>query len=131
MTTIAIIPARGGSKGVPRKNLQTINGETLVARAIRTTMAARLVDAVYVSTEDAEIKAESLRCGANVITRPDALARDESLTDDVIVDAVCRIGHGDINCTIQDIVQIVLDFSRSSNFSISHKILFSQKAKCL
>jgi CMP-N-acetylneuraminic acid synthetase len=52
---IAIIPARGGSKGVPGKNLRRIGGRSLIERAVDACRAARLVDAVYVSTDDAEI----------------------------------------------------------------------------
>ena len=54
---IAIIPARGGSKGVPGKNLRRVGGRSLVERAVEACRAARLVDEVYVSTDDADIAA--------------------------------------------------------------------------
>ena len=54
---IAIIPARGGSKGVPGKNLRRVGGRSLVERAIDACRAARLVEEVYVSTDHAEIAA--------------------------------------------------------------------------
>ena len=60
---IAIIPARGGSKGVPGKNLRRVGGRSLVERAVDACRAARLVDEVYVSTDDAEIAASSRDCG--------------------------------------------------------------------
>ena len=78
----AIIPARGGSKGIPRKNLQTINGETLLARCIRT--CKRAVDDVLVSTDDDEIAEEALRHRSRLRWRPEHLSRDDSVTWDAV-----------------------------------------------
>lgn len=84
--TTAIIPARGGSKGLPRKNLRRLCGQTLLARCIGTCQAAGLD--VVVSTEDAAIAAEAVRCKARVHTRPESLAQDDSTTWDVVRDAI-------------------------------------------
>lgn len=78
----AIIPARGGSKGIPRKNLRTINGETLLARCIRTCKS--VVGDVLVSTDDDEIAEEALRRRARLRWRPDYLSRDDSSTWDAV-----------------------------------------------
>lgn len=88
---VAIIPARGGSKGIPRKNLQSVHGQTLVGRAVRTSLAAEWIAKVYVSTEDSEIADEAERCGATVIPRPAELAADEALTEDVLLHALGMI----------------------------------------
>jgi CMP-N-acetylneuraminic acid synthetase len=56
---IAIIPARGGSKGVPGKNLRRVGGRSLVARAVDACRAARRIAEVYVGTDDAEIAASA------------------------------------------------------------------------
>jgi CMP-N-acetylneuraminic acid synthetase len=88
MSTLCIIPARGGSKGVPRKNLQLVGGVPLLARAIRTAQAAALVDRVAVSTEDAEIAAVARGAGVEVIDRPVELASDEARTDAVLLHAL-------------------------------------------
>lgn len=72
--TVAIIPARGGSQGVPRKNLQRVGGVPLVARAIAAARAAASVDRVIVSTDDAEIAAVAHEWGAQVVERPNSLA---------------------------------------------------------
>jgi CMP-N-acetylneuraminic acid synthetase len=76
MTTHAFIFARGGSKGLPRKNLRTIGRLPLVAHSLR--MAARIdaIDGIFLSTEDGEIAALALEHGARVIERPAELATD-------------------------------------------------------
>jgi N-acylneuraminate cytidylyltransferase len=76
---LAVIPARGGSKGIPRKNLQLLAGKPLVAHAIETGRAARLVTRVVCSTDDPEIAALARAAGAEVpFLRPAELARDTS-----------------------------------------------------
>ena len=92
MRALGVIPARGGSKGVPRKNLRELGGETLVARAVRGALAARTLDLVVVSTDDEAIAAEALRAGADVVRRPAELATDESPTADALVHAVEALG---------------------------------------
>ena len=72
--TVAIIPARGGSKGVPRKNVLPVGGVPLIARAVASARAARRVDLVVVSTDDAEIARVAEDAGALVVDRPAELA---------------------------------------------------------
>lgn len=80
MRLLAVIPARGGSKGVPRKNLRLLAGRPLVAWSIAAAREAAGVDRVVVSTDDAEIAAVSRSFGAEVMMRPPELARDDSPT---------------------------------------------------
>ena len=82
--TIAIIPARGGSKGIPRKNIKRFNGKTLIALSIEYARSAGSVDGVYVSTEDAEIARISQQFGAEVIPRPRELAGDSATTESAV-----------------------------------------------
>jgi len=82
---VAIIPARGGSKGIPRKNLQPLCGKPLIAYSIEAALAARLVERVVVSTDDEEIAEVARRYGAEVpFLRPSALARGSSIIGDVV-----------------------------------------------
>lgn len=74
MNTIAVIPARGGSKGVPKKNIKELAGYPLLWYSIKTAMQA--FGRVYVSTENAEIKEVALRNGAQIIDRPKEFASD-------------------------------------------------------
>ncbi|WP_419659014.1 NeuA4: N-acetylneuraminate cytidylyltransferase [Desulfosarcina variabilis str. Montpellier] len=86
--TILIIPARGGSKNIPRKNLRPLNGKPLIYYTIKSALQSKLVDHVIVSTEDKEIALFSKRFGADVLSRPSNLAMDDVSLDPVIVHAV-------------------------------------------
>lgn len=74
--TIAIIPARGGSKRLPGKNLLPLGSKPLIQHSIDAALASRIFDAVVVSTDDAAIKAASLSAGALVVDRPESLSGD-------------------------------------------------------
>lgn len=76
MKTIAIIPARGGSKRLPGKNSMLLGGIPLVAHSILYAQTDSRIDAVYVSTDDTEIKKIAIAYGAQVIDRPQHLAGD-------------------------------------------------------
>ncbi|PRZ06548.1 YrbI family 3-deoxy-D-manno-octulosonate 8-phosphate phosphatase [Isoptericola sp. CG 20/1183] len=69
-SVLVVVPARGGSAGVPLKNLQRVGGSSLVARAVRSAAAAPAVTDVVVSTDHAEIAREAARHGARVVERP-------------------------------------------------------------
>ena len=87
MTIVAIIPARGGSKRLPRKNIVPILGAPMIAWVIQACQRSRHITGVYVSTEDQEIAEVARRYGATVTPRPQALATDEVQKQDVIVQA--------------------------------------------
>ena len=86
--TVALIPARGGSKGIPGKNLARVGGRSLVARSVLHARAAVAIDDVYVSTDDDAIAAEARRVGARVIERPAAIAGDTASTESAIEHAL-------------------------------------------
>jgi len=76
---IGFIFARGGSKGVPRKNIRLLAGKPLIAYAVETALASKLINRVIVSTDDAEIAAVARKYGAEVpFMRPKELAADDS-----------------------------------------------------
>lgn len=85
MSTLAIIPVRGGSKGIPRKNLRDVGGKPLVVWTIEQALAATHDVRVVVSTEDAEIAQVAAAAGAEVIDRPAELAADTTATEPVIL----------------------------------------------
>ena len=84
---IGIIPARGGSKGIPRKNLREVGGETLIARGLDLLKQTQC-EKIYVSTDDNEIAKAGIDNGALVIHRPKELAEDQSSTESVLFHAV-------------------------------------------
>lgn len=79
--TIAVIPARGGSKGIPGKNLKLLKGSPLIAHTIRAARRCESIDRVFVSSDDEEILAVSRAVGAEVVKRPDELATDSASTE--------------------------------------------------
>lgn len=96
--TIAIIPARGGSKGIPRKNIANLAGKPLIAYSILAARHSRLIDRVIVSTEDEEIADVARNWGAEVpFLRPKELATDISSLGDVISYTKSRLGNDNKN----------------------------------
>ena len=76
-TVLAVVPARGGSKGIPRKNLCKVGGLSLIAHVARTTRALDWIDRAVLSTDDQEMAEEGRRHGLEVpFMRPDELATD-------------------------------------------------------
>ncbi|CAM2007624.1 acylneuraminate cytidylyltransferase family protein [Acanthopleuribacter pedis] len=88
MEMVAIIPARGGSKGLPHKNVRDLNGKPLLAWTVEAALGATSVGETYVSTEDDEIAAVARTHGAQVIARPAPLATDAALSRDVVLHAL-------------------------------------------
>ncbi len=80
---IAIIPARGGSKRLPRKNILPLKGKPLLGYVIETALASKLFDKVIVSTEDTEIKEIASEYDALIHHRNPSLAKDDSSVNDV------------------------------------------------
>ncbi|EKX65132.1 N-acylneuraminate cytidylyltransferase [Streptomyces ipomoeae] len=102
---VAVIPARGGSKGVPAKNLAPVGGVPLVARAVRECKAARLVTDVVVSTDDHAIAAAARESGAEVVLRPAAIAGDTATSEAAVLHALDA--HEALHGTPVDVVLLV------------------------
>jgi len=85
---ISIIPARGGSKGVPRKNIKKLRGKPLIAYSIEQSLSSSYIDQTIVSTEDEEIAKVSQEYGARVIVRPKELAEDTTPTEPVLIHVI-------------------------------------------
>lgn len=102
MTTLALIPLRGGSKSIPKKNIKEIAGKPLCAWVLEAASQAAHIDAVYVSTESAEIEAvvHSLNLNVKVIQRPNELATDEASTESVMLHFMDKVAFNNL-VTIQ------------------------------
>ncbi len=90
MDNLCIIPARGGSKRIPRKNVAELCGKPLIAYTIEAALRSGLFGAVVVSTDDAEIASVSRRYGAEVMDRSSRLSGDRATVIDVCLDVVAR-----------------------------------------
>ena len=88
MSVVAIVCARGGSKGIPRKNIRAFAGHPLIAWTIRAALAADGIEHVVLSSDDDDILAVAEAHGALPHRRPDALATDEAATEPVVLDVL-------------------------------------------
>lgn len=100
MRRVALIPARGGSKRLPRKNIIDFFGKPIIAWTIESALASRLFDQVVVSTEDSEIAAVAKKYGAAIDMRAPALATDSARVFDVCVDYLARHPGYDVLCCL-------------------------------
>ncbi|WP_320171771.1 acylneuraminate cytidylyltransferase family protein [Maridesulfovibrio sp.] len=104
---IAIIPARGGSKGLPGKNIRPLQGKPLIGWTVEAALAARHIDKIILSTDDDEIAGIAAKFGASVpFMRPAELASDTAIADDAYIYTVNRLNSEfgyDINelCILQ------------------------------
>lgn len=93
-SVLAIIPARGGSKGVPGKNLRVVNGKSLLAHTILMAQSSSFIDKVIVSSEDEKILSAARDVNPDVpFLRPQVLARDDTPSADVILHALQTLSH--------------------------------------
>jgi CMP-N-acetylneuraminic acid synthetase len=108
MNVLGITPARGGSKGIPKKNIKKIAGKPLIAWTIVPVKESKMLDRYVVSTEDEEIAQIVRGYGVEVLHRPSSLATDEASTLSVIQNAI-----NDITCDIVILFQATSPIRRS------------------
>lgn len=97
---VAMIPARGGSKTIPYKNIKMLNGKPLIYYTINAALNCSLIDDVFVSTEDDKVTKVAEECGAKVINRPSEFATDEADTECVLNHFVKNV-DADYYCLMQ------------------------------
>jgi len=101
MKAVGIIPARGGSKGILKKNIKLLRGKPLIQYTIEAALASK-ISRVIVSTDDEEIASVAKKCGAEVLMRPVELAQDHTPTLPVLQDVVARLNEAfDFVLTLQ------------------------------
>ncbi|MDX6744643.1 acylneuraminate cytidylyltransferase [Actinocorallia sp. A-T 12471] len=88
---VCVIPARGGSKGLPGKNLAKVGGVPLIVRTVRAARAAQTVGAVLVSTDDRAIAEAARAAGARVVDRPDELSGDTASSESAVLHAIATL----------------------------------------
>ncbi|CAN5830296.1 hypothetical protein BH24ACT6_BH24ACT6_14640 [soil metagenome] len=88
---IAVIPARGGSKGIPHKNLREVGGRPLLARAVDTCVARPAIDLVVVSTDDDAIAGTARAAGAEIVERPAELSGAAATSESALLHALTAL----------------------------------------
>lgn len=88
---ISIIPARGGSKGIPKKNIYEISGTPLISHTIAQSLQSELINETFVSTDCKEIAEISKAAGAEILMRPQDLANDTASSESALIDALKQI----------------------------------------
>ena len=91
--TSAIIPARGGSKGIPRKNIKLLNGKPLISYSIEDAIKVTGINDVFVSSDDDEILSIAKKYGAKEIKRPQEISGDFSSSEAAIMHAIIEINN--------------------------------------
>ncbi|MGE4465985.1 cytidylyltransferase domain-containing protein [Sphaerochaeta sp.] len=89
-TFISIIPARGGSKRLPRKNIRLLAGKPLISWTIESALGSKYIDKVIVSSDDDEILRISLETGAEIVKRPEYLGSETATTYDAVMHSLDR-----------------------------------------
>jgi YrbI family 3-deoxy-D-manno-octulosonate 8-phosphate phosphatase len=125
---IAIIPARGGSKGLPGKNLRRVAGRSLVQRAVDSCLAARHVDAVYVSTDDPAIARVAKEAGASVIVRPPDLAGDTASSESAVLHALDQLAPDRKVPAVLALVQCTSPFIRACDLDRGAELIMAGAA---
>ncbi|MFG1966430.1 N-acetylneuraminate synthase family protein [Nonomuraea sp. NPDC049028] len=93
MRVLAVVPARGGSAGVPLKNLAPVGGIPLVTRAVRAALRSELIDRVVVSTDHAGIAEAAKEAGAHVVDRPEELSGSTASSESAVLHALDTLGE--------------------------------------
>lgn len=129
MKAVCIIPARGGSKGVPKKNIKKIDGKPLLGYVIETTKKSKIFEHVVVSTEDDEIARIAKKYGAEVpFKRPKSLASDYAPMDKVLLHAVRTLYELNYDFDVFVWRDATTPFIKSEDIKKSIKLLQTKKA---
>ena len=125
---LAIIPARGGSKGVPGKNIKLLCGKPLIVYTIESAMAAKSIDRLILSTDDEEIAEVAKKVGVEIpFMRPVELAQDNSLAIDNYIYTIERLNR-EFDCNYEEFVVLLPTVPLRTSEDIDKAVeLFSQK----
>ncbi|KPD21776.1 acylneuraminate cytidylyltransferase family protein [Idiomarina zobellii] len=128
---VALITARGGSKGLPGKNIALLNGKPLIVWTILAAQKAASVDAVYVSTEDQAIAKVSQQAGVQVIPRPAELAQDDTSSEPVIAHAINYLKKQPLNVTSVTLLQPTSPLRSAQHIDEAYRIYANSDANCV
>ena len=127
---IALIPARGNSKGIPRKNLQDLGGKPLLAWTIEAALASDVFHTVYVSTEDAEVATVAQHYGATVLDRPPLLSMDHVQLDEVTLYSLRQLQMMGMQPDTLTLIQATTPFVSSEHLREAHEMFIFGPLDC-
>ena len=133
-TILGLIPARGGSKGLPRKNIKLLLGKPLIAWTIEQTLASKFLDRVIVSTDDKEIAEISKKYGAEIpFMRPKELAEDNAKGIEVVLHAIdwFRENYKRKQYDLIMLLQPTSPLRKSEDIDKAIELLFLKEAKAI
>lgn len=128
---IALITARGGSKGLIRKNVLELAGKPLIAWTVEAALESSVVDDCYVTTEDEEIASIAKRYGAKIIQRPMSLAQDNSASEEVLAHAIDGLKRLNVNFNSLVLLQPTSPLRNSGHINAAYSIYIQEKADCV
>ncbi|MCG9612070.1 acylneuraminate cytidylyltransferase family protein [Vibrio sp. Vb2133] len=129
MSNCALITARGGSKGLPRKNVLPLKGKPVIAWTIEAALECSQIDRVFVTTDDQEIADVSRQFGAEVLNRPSHLATDEATSEAVISHAIAELERTE-NITTIVLLQPTSPLRSSLHISDALSLYYEKGATC-
>lgn len=128
---IAIIPARGGSKGLPKKNIRRIQGKHLIGYTIEAALASKYIDKTIISSDDDQILAISRRYGADILKRPAILATDGASTESVVLHAILQLLDQGHEFELLALLQPTSPLRNSQDIDTAIKLLLAKRADAL
>ncbi|GLY13549.1 acylneuraminate cytidylyltransferase [Kineosporia rhizophila] len=127
---VAVIPARGGSQGVPLKNLEPVGGRSLLMRAVTACRQSQLIDEVYVSTDHAGIQEEARRAGAHVVVRPAAISGNTASSESAVLHAINEIQGDGPAPEVTVLVQCTSPFMNPADLDAAVGRVLAGEADC-
>jgi len=127
-TVLAIIPARGGSRGIPGKNIRPFAGKPLIVHSIETSLDCSLISRTVVSTDDGRIAEVAKAHGAQIIQRPSELAGDTALVIDAIKHAVLRLEEEGDEIDIVLLLEPTSPYRRAEDLEHCIQVLLEDRA---
>lgn len=129
---LAVIPARGGSKGIPNKNIVEINGRPLIDYSISEALKSQYIDRIIVSTDSEKIAEIAQRCGAEVpYLRPKHLAEDNSKTIDVLIDIIKQLSMKNCNYDYMILLQPTQPLRKAYQIDEAIRLIIDRNYKSL
>jgi len=128
---IGLITARGGSKGLPRKNILDLNGIPLIAWTIKAAQESKNIDRIFVSTEDEDIINIAKRFGAEIIIRPAKLAQDDTSSEPVIEHAIYYLRNNNIPVKTVCLLQPTSPLRTNIDIDNSYNLFQEKDTNCI